>query len=126
MQDGPSLSRLPDQGSPSRPNEGRDCREEFARRFRRWLLVMGTWPFWGFAMAVGAGHLGNRILGRQDELPNAWSFAAWAASWLLAVFVRWNTRCPACGVRFRLTDYRPKHCQCGALLNDRHKNGPWW
>ena len=121
-----SAGRAPENGTTTRPNDGRDCREEFARRFHRWLFVWVTWPVWGFAFALGVGLLGNLLSGRTDELPNSWAIGALFTCFVLTVFVRWNTRCPACGVRFRLTDYRPKHCQCGALLNDRHRNGPWW
>jgi hypothetical protein len=90
-----------------------------------WLLVWVTWPAWGMALALGAGSLGNRVTGSHPEAINAWSMAAFVPAFLVCLAVGYNRRCPACRKRLLWSDYRPKHCDCGALLNDRHSTAPW-
>jgi len=125
MQRTDSVASEPPGGAAPRPNQGRDCRKEFARGFYLWMVVTITLPVWGFLAAEGMGHLGNRITGRKDELPNVWVFATIFASFLVAGAVRYTRRCPACRVRIPVTDYRPMRCGCGALLNEKHSRGPW-
>jgi hypothetical protein len=126
MQGTENVVEGPPGGNPPRPNEGRDCRKEFARGFYLWIVAAVTYPVWGFFAAVGMGHLGNRITGRSDELPNVWSIATLFVGFLVVAAVRYTRRCPACKKRIPVTDFRPMRCGCGVLLNDKHRNGPWW